>query len=191
MATGDPPPFWLRHPALMPIAVCLSVALVAASVAVVLARGGVVMPHNTANGADLSANRTLVAYVVGAVVHPGVFRLPMTARVQDLVQAAGGSQPQADLIRVNLAAPLFDGEEVFIPLINQPFPTSIGDGGIRVNLNLATATTLRLQLGVSSKTADAIIAYRQQHGSFTSVAQLLLVPISRTIYDRIKNLVTV
>lgn len=191
MATAPPPLSWLRHPALAPIIIGLSVALVVASVALVLARSGVGLPQNPASGQVLSANQTVVAYVVGAVAHPGVFRLPVTARIQDLVQAAGGAQTDADLVRVNLAAALFDGEEVFIPLVNQPFPTSIGDGGIQVNLNLATATSLRTQLGLSRKTADAIITYRQQHGSFTAVAQLLLVPISRAIYDRIKNLVTV
>jgi competence protein ComEA len=75
-------------------------------------------------------------------------------------------------------------------MIGEPYPSTTGSI-IKVTINLASATTMRSQLGVSSKTANDIVAYRQKHGPFTSVDQLLLVPISRTIYDRIKDLVTV
>jgi DNA uptake protein ComE-like DNA-binding protein len=46
-------------------------------------------------------------------------------------------------------------------------------------------------LGITLTTARKIVAYRTAHGDFTAVSQLLLVPISRTVYDRIKDLVTV
>jgi DNA uptake protein ComE-like DNA-binding protein len=59
-----------------------------------------------------------------------------------------------------------------------------------VNLNPATETAKRTQLGLSPKTA-AIIAWRKTPGPFTSVAQSLLVPISRPNYNRINDLVTI
>jgi competence protein ComEA len=181
----------LRHPMFRPVALGLSAVFVLASVVLMIWQ----IERNSNASAALAGNSTsgsqIAVYIVGAVNHPGVYHLPASARVQDLVAAAGGALPQADLVRVNMAAPLFDGEEVYVPLIGEPYPSTVGDSGIRVNINLASATTLRTQLGISSKTADAIVAYRQKHGPFTSVDQLLLVPISRTIYDRIKDLVTV
>src|SRR5260370_33348477 len=49
------------------------------------------------------------AYIVGAVKNPGVYALPTGARVYALLQAAGGPKPKANLVALNLAAPLVDG----------------------------------------------------------------------------------
>jgi competence protein ComEA len=59
-----------------------------------------------------------------------------------------------------------------------------------VNVNTASADDLRQKLSISSKTAQSIVNYRQQHGPFTSVDQLLQV-VSKSIYDKIKDKVTV
>lgn len=182
----------LSHPAFKPVALSLSAALMAASIVLVLvqvrATIGVAPGSSTATS---NAGGTIAAYVVGAVNHPGVYHLATTARMQDLIAAAGGALPDADLVRVNLAAPLFDGEEAYIPRIGEAYPVTTNAAGVLVNINLASATTLHTQLGLTTKTASAIVTYRQQHGPFTAIDQLLLVPISRAIYDRIKDLVSI
>lgn len=53
-------------------------------------------------------------YVVGAVKNPGIYTLASGARVYDLLQAAGGALPKANLVAINLAAKLSDGHEVYI-----------------------------------------------------------------------------
>ncbi len=187
-ATEHATPWWMSR-AFAPVVIGLSVAFVLAGVAIL---GW----HNLAGatpslaGAQPSGS-TLQAYVAGAVARPGVYTLPATDRIHDLVQAAGGARQGADLVRVDLAAPLFDGEEVYVPLIGEPYPDEYGGvgSGICVNINIASATALHIQLGVTTKTAAAIVAYRQAHGPFTAVDQLLLVPVGRTTYDRIKTLV--
>lgn len=184
---------FFSQPAFMSVAYALSAALVVAALAFFFTRvgfGNLVQTAPTGTSVGLTAQGTLEAYIVGAVQHPGVYRMPNGARIQDLLVAAGGAREGADLVRVNQAAFLFDGEEVYVPLIGEPFPTDVG-GIILVNINVASAETMHLQLGVSLKTADAIVAYRLTHGSFTAIDQLLLVPISRSIYDRIKSMVTV
>lgn len=59
--------------------------------------------------------KTVIVDVKGAVNRPGVVMLPEGSRVQDAVRAAGGLAPNADVERVNLAAPLADGMAVVIP----------------------------------------------------------------------------
>ncbi len=60
--------------------------------------------------------------VVGAVRRSGVVRLPAGARVVDAIEAAGGATPDADLARLNLAAPLADGSRVAVPRVGAPAP---------------------------------------------------------------------
>jgi competence protein ComEA len=143
-------------------------------------------------------------YVVGAIQHPGVYTLPMGARVYQLVQAAGGTLPGADLVALNLAAQLTDGEEIYVlregetphsGYTNGSFVpggtgTPTAASGQLVNINTASETEMRQVLHVSAATAQKIIAYRTQHGPYTSVDQLLQV-VSKSIYDHIKTLVTV
>jgi competence protein ComEA len=151
----------------------------------------------------------LHVYVTGSVRNPGVYTLPPGARVYQLLQAAGGASPQADLVSLNLAAPLTDGEEVYVLAVGEAPPTysggvpgpgntnnanSTGTGtpttGQVININTATIDQMRAALHVSSATAQKIIDYRTQHGPFTSIDQLLQI-VSRSIYDKIKNSVTV
>ncbi len=139
-------------------------------------------------------------YVVGAVKHPGVYTLPDGARVYQLLQAAGGPLPNANLVALNMAAKLSDGQEIYVAVIGETppvlggVPLAPGTGsagtGQPININTATVDQMRLALHISSKTAQKIIDYRLQHGPYTSVDQLLQV-VSRAIYDKIKGLVTV
>lgn len=175
---------WLRHPMLAPVAFGLSIALILLGIAL-----GTLRPAASPAANTTALNASVVVAVSGAVLRPGVYTLAANVRIIGLINAAGGTLPNADITRINLAEVLFDGMDVFVPLLNQPFPTS--GGGVRVNINTADAATLETQLGLSKKTANAIITYRQQHGKFQSTDQLLLVPISKTLYNRIKNQVTV
>ncbi len=74
-----------------------------------------------APGSDAEASSSIVAqpvihvHVVGAVVAPGVYALPLGSRGDDAVQAAGGALASADLARINLAAPLTDAVQLYVP----------------------------------------------------------------------------
>lgn len=156
------------------------------------------------NSAGGSSGGLIQVYVVGAIQHPGVYTLPMGARVYQLVQAAGGTLPGADLVALNLAAQLTDGEEIYVLSVGETPPSGYTNGsfvpggtgtptaasGQLVNINTASEIEMRQALHVSAATAQKIIAYRTQHGPYTSVDQLLQV-VSKSIYDHIKTLVTV
>jgi len=137
----------------------------------------------TISGAGVSAQSSVTAYILGDVVAPGVYTLDAGARVQELVAAAGGVFSDADLARVDLAAQVADGQEIYVPRLGETIPLMLGG---KMDINVASADDLRNALGLQRATATRIIAYRNKHGPFTAISQLLLVPISRATYDRIK-----
>lgn len=156
----------------------------------------------TSGGSSTSGTGTIQVYIVGAVKHPGVYTLAVGARVHDLLIAAGGPLPQANLVALNLVAKLSDGQEVYVTVQGEIPPSYVGGvpgtgtgagntGNTScVNINTATADDMRQNLHVSSTTAQSIINHRLQQGNYTSVEQLSSV-VSKTIYDKIKGLVCV
>ncbi len=136
-----------------------------------------------AQSADGPDSRALV-HAAGAVVRPGVYQVPDGARVTDLVDAAGGPAPDADLQQLNLAAKVSDGERVYVPRRGESPPTPVGPGtgdpgaagtaaGGPVDLNTATPEQLDTLPGVGPATAQAILDYRKEHGRFRSVDELI------------------
>lgn len=117
---------------------------------------------------------TIVVSVVGHVEHSGLVTLPRGARVNDaLTQAA--PLPDAQLVALNLAQVLNDGEQIVVPGPGEePLPTSSPtEGGGKVSLNRADTAALTQLPGVGAKTAAAIVEYRDSIGGFTSVEQLM------------------
>lgn len=145
-------------------------------------------PHPTVAITGPGVNQQIEGYVLGAVIRPGVYTLQRGARVRELVIAAGGLLDNADITRVDLAGLLADGQAVYIPRLGEQVPLQLGG---KLNLNAASETDLHNALGITTAIARKIVAYRAAHGPFTSISQLLLVPVSKTTYDRIRDLVTV
>lgn len=151
----------------------------------------------------------LVVHAAGAVVTPGVYTLAPTARVDDLVRAAGGLAPDADSSRLNLAAPLGDGARVYVPRRGEvDAPEVVGpDAGAPVagdeapaadeaagpiDLNTATEAELDELPGVGPAIAAAIVSFREENGGFASVEDLLDVRgIGEAKLAEIRPLVTV
>jgi competence protein ComEA len=138
----------------------------------------------------------LVVHAAGAVVKPGVYRLEPGSRVIDLIDTAGGAAPDADLNRLNLAAALSDGSQVYVPRLGEPAPVAVAGGPTApagpLDLNTATLEQLDDLPGVGPATAKAIIAERDRRGRFRSVEELLDVRgIGPAKLDALRDLVTV
>jgi competence protein ComEA len=96
------------------------------------------------------------------------------------IAAAGGALPEATPGALNLAAPVRDGERVYVPVAGEavpapaavtPAPVSSGPAG-PLDLNQATVAELDDLPGVGPATAQAIVDHRQQNGPFASVDDL-------------------
>jgi competence protein ComEA len=120
-----------------------------------------------------------VVHVAGAVSAPGVYDVRGPARVIDAIDAAGGPAPEAELDSLNLAAPLVDGQRVYVPVVGEIVaPASDGSAladpsaSGPIDLNTTNAAELEQLPGVGPATATAIIEHRDEHGPFASVDDL-------------------
>lgn len=128
-------------------------------------------PPPVAPGLELPPPSGLLVDVVGAVVRPGLYRLPRGDRVYDAIAAAGGLTGYADPARLpNLAGRLTDGEQIKVPLIKgAPGGTVIA----RTSLNTATADELALVPGFTEAFAQDVVDYRTNFGGFQSTSELV------------------
>jgi competence protein ComEA len=123
----------------------------------------------------------LVVDVAGKVRRPGIVELPAGSRVIDALHAAGGPRPRVDTSALNLARVLVDGEQIVVgldvPVVPGPLPTATAGGTPTavspVDINVATQVELESLPGIGPVTATAILAWRTEHGAFTSVEELL------------------
>ena len=153
----------------------------------------------------LAEETEVVLHVAGAVAHPGLIRGNASWRIDDAIQAAGGLSPSADPDRVNLAAPVLDGQRIFVPYVDEPIPTVVQpeqplasrsdplvEGGPLVDLNTADSARLEDLPGIGPATATAIISHRQEFGRFASVDSLIAVSgIGPATVDSLRDHVTV
>jgi competence protein ComEA len=143
-----------------------------------------------------------MVYVAGEVAHPGVYPVGANARVKDALVLAGGTRPHADLVAVNLAAHVRDGDEIVVPVSGARLAAPARTGGAarhgggrahgprrtrphrharadepppagQVDVNAADAGELATIPGIGPGLAERIVAFRSSNGPFASVDELL------------------
>lgn len=156
----------------------------------------------------------IYVFVCGQVVNPGVYRLPEGSRICDAIDMAGGCLETADINVVNQAERLTDGAKIYIPApgeelssgvagvsdfgtassVNSDLQADSSDGMCagKLNLNTATREELLMLPGIGETKADAILEYRDSHGSFTSIEELMnIAGIKQGVFDNVKEYITV
>lgn len=127
--------------------------------------------------------------VCGAVENPGVYYLNPGARVYEAVQMAGGLALDADRDTVNQAEMLKDGAKIRIYSIEEAekLQDSQAEPGL-VNLNTADVAALCTLSGIGEARAKDIIAYREAHGDFQTVEEIMNVSgIKEATFYKIKD----
>jgi competence protein ComEA len=133
----------------------------------------------------------LYVHVVGEVQSPGMYQLPIGARLVDAVFAAGGLTEEADNASVNLARELTDGEQIIVFSISQEGEAAGTTASGLVSLNRAGDKELEELPGIGPALAGRIIAWREANGGFKSVQDLLKVSgIGESLLSGVIDLVT-
>lgn len=164
--------------------------------------------------------KTLVVHICGAVSAPGVYELPAGSRIIDAVEAGGGFLPEAEEACCNLAEEIVDGCQIYIMTKTescadgqtekkagiQTSPDSdmqTTDRNVRsnsatalenglVNLNTADVAALMTLPGIGESRAKAIISYREQHGAFAQIEDIMKISgIKQAAFSKIKDKITV
>ncbi len=150
-------------------------------------------------------------YVSGAVARPAVYALPPGSIIDDAVRAAGGFTASADPVAINLAAPVAEGMQIYVPTlaedaptpppVSAPVATTAAEGGSRlggvttaglININQATATELEMLPGIGPTMAANIVAHREANGPFATIEAIMDVPgIGEGRFAEMKDLITV
>lgn len=135
----------------------------------------------------------IYVHVCGEVKSPGVYALPQGSRAAEAVKLAGGLTENACERAVNLAEILTDGMQLVIPdeaeaLWKETAAAKSSENRGKVNLNTATVTELCTLNGIGESKAEAIIAYREEHGGFGNIEELLEVSgIGDSVFSRISD----
>ena len=143
--------------------------------------------------------------VCGAVANPGVYEMDADSRVFQVIEAAGGFLPEAASASVNQAQPVSDGQQIYVPTQEEveegTMPAVIqqtetaGDSDMAegvVNINTADADILKSLSGIGDAKAQAILAYREEYGAFSTIEEIMQVPrIKESTFSAIKDKITV
>ena len=133
----------------------------------------------------------LYVHVVGEVQSPGMYQLPIGARLVDAVFAAGGLTEDADNASVNLARELTDGEQIIVFSVSQEGEAAGTTASGLVSLNRAGDKELEALPGIGPALAGRIVAWREANGGFKSVEDLLKVSgIGESLLSGVIDLVT-
>ena len=147
---------------------------------------------------------TLFVHLEGAVEKPGVYELPVNARVNDLLIRAGGLSAEADrewvAKNLNLAQKLSDGVKIYVPSREEgvSLASETADSGEvagvqsaitgKININTASAGELDSLWGIGEKRAASIIENRP----YSSIEEFLTKKIiPKNVYERIKEEISV
>lgn len=161
------------NPRVGAIVVALALLVAVAAGAWYGSSGGTPAAVEAAGGVSYSTiAETIVVHVSGAIQRPGLVTVPSSARIADVIAAAGGAGPGADLGGLNLAASVSDGDQVVVPMPGEASPAG---GGAKqgIDLNRSSAAELEELPGVGPVLAARIVDFRESNGPYETVEDLL------------------
>ena len=155
------------------------------------------VPPPTVSSVESRAETELKAYVTGAVRQPGLYTIEEGDRLADLIDLAGGITDDADMQAVNLAVRVNDQDHWTVPKIGEPVVVSSNVVSAdrttgKVDINTADAKLLETLPGIGESRAQAIIRYREEHGPFKRIDDIVAVQgIGSATLEGLRDLVEV
>lgn len=143
---------------------------------------------------------SIVVEVKGAVRKPGVYVFMAEDRVEEAIKRAGGFTSKADTVDINQAAKLEDSMMIYVRKKGEAdkqgqtaaADTPGNEQSQGVNVNQADAAELQTINGIGPAKAEAIIAYREEHGEFQQIEDLRNISgFGEKTIERLKNQLTV
>lgn len=128
--------------------------------------------------------------ISGAIKNQGVYTLKNGARLNELIEIAGGLTTNAQLKNVNRALILKDQDKIYIPHVGEKFSktdivsseegnsttstdmSNAQSNSPKININTADSVELQKLNGIGEKKAQQIISYRQKNGQFKQIEDL-------------------
>lgn len=122
-----------------------------------------------------SSDSSVIVDVKGEVSMPGIYEVARDARVNDVIELAGGFTKEANDMHVNLAQIVQDEMVVVVPGINDELVSENSGltGSNKIRINYATQEEIETLSGIGPSKAQAIMQYREEHGLFQNVEELL------------------
>ncbi|MEA2024392.1 MAG: helix-hairpin-helix domain-containing protein [Actinomycetota bacterium] len=155
------------------IVVALALAIAVGAGAWYGSRGGAPVVEEIVGGVSYTTvAATIIVHVSGSVHRPGLVTVSSSARIADVIAAAGGATPGADLGGLNLAATVRDGDQVVVPVPGEA-PSVSGGSNQGIDLNRSSADELEGLPGVGPVLAARIVEFRESNGPFSAVEDLL------------------
>ncbi len=144
---------------------------------------------------DLSEGKIYV-HITGAVKNPGVYIFEKKPRVIEVVEKAGGFKKDAAISGINQAELVEDGTQIVIK--NRGDTKTSGrdlpeqERSSLVDINTAGKEQLMTLAGIGESKAMAIIAYREEHGKFKKIEDIMnITGIKNGVFDKIKSQIRV
>lgn len=154
---------------------------------------------------------TVIVDIKGMVVNPGVYEVPSSYRVNDVIETAGGLVDGADTSKINLAKVVSDEMAIIIysneeilekyknevcvcdcPDISNDACISDSEEDDVININTADIDELMNIKGIGRSKAKAIIEYREKNGNFNSTSDIKNVDgIGDSLFEKIKMYIKV
>ena len=168
----------------------------------------VIVPPEPTPPPEVTATPSMIrVFVNGAVQQTAVYELPPHSLVQQAIEAAGGFHEEANTAVINLAQPLSDGAQVYVPTQGEDVPAPVTSnrssstslinettisGSDLININTASKAELETLPGIGPSTAQNILDHRDSNGTFQTIENIMDVSgIGDGRFNQIKDLITI
>jgi len=131
----------------------------------------------------------IYVYVCGHVQQPGVYQLAEDSRVCDALSLAGGILEDGNAEALNQAEHMVDGQTLYVPGIGEADnrDAAPAEDGL-LDINTAAKEEFMTLPGIGESKAAAIIQYREEHGMFEAIEELMEIPgIKEGVFNKIKD----